>query len=106
MHLPGREARVCQATSYRYLHEALQVITDRAPELSKVPAQEWEKGWTHVCLDGYSALIETTGSSARSDTGHDLWYSGKHKTRREHSGAHRPLRVPGVDQPGPARLGP
>jgi hypothetical protein len=30
-----------------------------------------------VCLDG--TLILTTRSSAPSDNGHDLWYSGKHK---------------------------
>jgi hypothetical protein len=30
-----------------------------------------------VCLDG--TLIPSTRSSAPSETGHDVWYSGKHK---------------------------
>ena len=78
VHLLARDARVSQATAYRYLHEAVDVIADRAPELSDVLAHGLERGWAYVCLDG--TLIETTRTSARSDAGHDLWYSGRHKT--------------------------
>ena len=38
VHLLARDARVSQATAYRYLHEAVDVIADRAPELSDVLA--------------------------------------------------------------------
>jgi hypothetical protein len=77
VHLLARDAEVSQATAYRYLHEAVEVIADRAPQLSEVLAHGLEHGWAFVCLDG--TLIETTRTSARSENGHDLWYSGKHK---------------------------
>lgn len=72
----ARDAGISQATGYRYLHEAIDVIADRAPQLSDVLAQGRLAGWAFVCLDG--TLIETTRVSARSQAGHDLWYSGKH----------------------------
>ncbi len=60
VHLLGRDAGVSQATAYRYLHEALDVIADRAPELTEVLAKGLEHGWAFVCLAG--TLIETTRS--------------------------------------------
>ena len=36
-------------------------------------------GWTHVVLDG--TLIRTDRCRVKNpDTGHDLWFSGKHRT--------------------------
>lgn len=77
MHLLARDARISQATAYRYLHEAVAVIAGRAPELADVLEDGLEQGWAYVCLDG--TLIETSRSSIRSPSGYDLWYSGKHK---------------------------
>lgn len=77
VHLLARDARISLATAYRYLHEAIAVIAERAPELTDVLDRGLQQGWTYVCLDG--TLIETTRSSSRSETGHDRWYSGKHK---------------------------
>ncbi|MGB6002987.1 MAG: transposase family protein [Ornithinimicrobium sp.] len=77
VHLLARDAGISQATAYRYLHEGVEVIADRAPELTEVLAHGLAEGWEHVCLDGI--LLQTTRTSARSETGHDLWYSGKHK---------------------------
>jgi len=65
------------ATGYRYLHEAIDVIAAQAPELPDVLAAGLRQGWAFVCLDG--TLIPSTRVSAPSETGHDLWYSGKHK---------------------------
>jgi DDE superfamily endonuclease len=75
--LLARDAKVSIATAYRYLHEAIDVIAGHAPELTDVLAHGLEVGWAFVCLDG--TLIASTRSSARSDAGHDVWYSGKHK---------------------------
>jgi DDE superfamily endonuclease len=72
----ARDTGISQATGYRYLHEAIGVIADRAPELSQVLEAGKLAGWAFVALDG--TLIETTRVSARSEAGHDLWYSGKH----------------------------
>lgn len=74
--LLARDAGVSQATGYRYLHEAIDVIAAQAPDLPQVLTEGKAAGWTFVTLDG--TVIESTRSSARSDAGHDLWYSGKH----------------------------
>jgi hypothetical protein len=76
VHLLARDAKVSQATGYRYLHEALDVIAAEAPELPEVLTAGREAGWAFVALDG--TLIETSRSSTKSAAGHDLWYSGKH----------------------------
>jgi hypothetical protein len=73
----SRDGGVSIATGYRYLHEAIDVIAAHAPDLHDVLAQAVHEQWSFVCLDG--TLIPSTRSSAPSDNGHDLWYSGKHK---------------------------
>jgi hypothetical protein len=76
VHLLARDARISQATAYRYLHEAIDVIAQQAPDLTEVLAAGRAAGWAFVALDG--TLIETSRSSAQSAAGHDIWYSGKH----------------------------
>lgn len=73
----ARDAAVSIATAYRYLHEGIDVIAAHAPTLIEVLDQALEQSWEFVCLDG--TLITSVRSSARSEAGHDLWYSGKHK---------------------------
>jgi hypothetical protein len=78
VHLLARDAKISQATAYRYLHEALDVIADHTPDLHQVLAAGRQQRWSHVCLDG--TLIPTNRSNQKSaDTGYDLWYCGKHK---------------------------
>jgi hypothetical protein len=71
---------------------------DLAPDLHDVLDQGLDQGWGFVCLDG--TLISCTRSSARSEAGHDVWYSGKHK---QHGGNIQvltdPHRIPGVAWP-------
>lgn len=78
VHLLARDAKVSQATGYRYLHEAIEVIAEQAPGLPEVLQSGRQAEWAFVALDG--TLLETTRSSTKSAAGHDLWYSGKHKT--------------------------
>lgn len=73
----ARDAGVSIATAYRYLHEGIDVIADHAPDLADVLAQALREGWSFVCLDG--ALIATDRCSAKGESGHHAWYSGKHK---------------------------
>ena len=40
---PARDSKVSRATAYRYLHEALGVIADRAPDLPEVPQRLRER---------------------------------------------------------------
>jgi len=73
------EARLPISTAYRYLHEAIEVIAEQAPDLHDVLEQGRQLGWSHVSLDG--TLIEIDRVARRNKHGHHLWYSGKHKTQ-------------------------
>lgn len=64
------------STAYRYLHEGIDVLAAQAPDVHQVLARAKAEGWSHLTLDG--TLIETDRVSTKGDTGHDLWYSGKH----------------------------
>ena len=71
------DTRVSTATGYRYLHEGIDVLAAQAPDLHDVLARGKADGWTHVTVDG--TLIRTDRCHTKNpDTGHDLWYSGKH----------------------------
>jgi hypothetical protein len=73
----ARDAGVSQATGYRYLHEGIDVLAAQAPDLHEVLERGKAAGWTHVTLDG--TLIRTDRCrTTNPDTGHDLWFSGKH----------------------------
>ena len=73
----ARDAGIGISTAYRYLHQGIDVLAARAPDLHDVLARGRQEGWSHVNLDG--TLIETNRCAARNDNGHDTWYSGKHK---------------------------
>ena len=73
------EAGLSISTSYRYLHEAIDVIAQQAPDLHEVLKRATREGWSHVTLDG--TLIEIDRVDERNEDGHHLWYSGKHKTQ-------------------------
>ncbi len=74
----ARDAGVSPATGYRYLHEGIDVLAARAPNLHQVLEAGKADGWSHVTVDG--TLIETDRCRTKNpDTGHDLWFSGKHK---------------------------
>ena len=74
----ARDAGVSPATGYRYLHEGIDVLAARAPDLHSVLEQGKAAGWSHVVLDG--TLIRTDRCRTKNpDTGHDLWFSGKHR---------------------------
>lgn len=72
----ARDAGISQATAYRYLHEGIDVLAAQAPDLHEVLERAKTEGWGFVCLDG--TLIETSRCSAPSESGYDLWFSGKH----------------------------
>jgi hypothetical protein len=74
----AHDAGVSTATGYRYLHEGIDVLAAQAPKLHEVLEGGKAAGWTHVVLDG--TLIRTDRCRVKNpDTGHDLWFSGKHK---------------------------
>jgi hypothetical protein len=71
----ARDAGVSQATGYRYLHEGIDVLAARAPDLNSALEQGKAAGWSHVVLDG-TLLATDRCRTTNPDTGHDLWYSG------------------------------
>ncbi|WP_159072287.1 hypothetical protein [Streptomyces sp. CMB-StM0423] len=77
MHCLARDAGISQATGYRYLHEAIGVLAERAPNLHEVLADCRAHGMSHVILDG--TLISCDRVAGTTENGNDLWYSGKAK---------------------------
>lgn len=73
----ARDARISQATAYRYLHEALDALAKRAPTLASAVAAAKASPGKHLCLDG--VLIATDRVAARKADGRHLYYSGKHE---------------------------
>ena len=77
--LLAAEAGLPISTSYRYLHEAIDVIAEQAPDLHQVLERAKREGWSHLVLDG--TLIRIDRVNERNDDGHHRWYSGKHKAQ-------------------------
>jgi hypothetical protein len=74
----AHDARLPISTAYRYLHEGITVLAAQAPDLHDVLTRAKAEGWSHLTLDG--TLIETDRVATKNpNTGHDLWYSGKHR---------------------------
>ncbi len=70
------DAGLSIATAYRYLHEALDVIAAHAPDLADVLTRARRGALPFLCLDG--TLVPTDRVAVRAESGHHLWYSGKH----------------------------
>ena len=77
--LIGRGLGISQATSYRYLDEAIDVLAAQAPDLHQTLAHGREQGWSHVVLDGKVVDTDRLGIKTTSRKGAtiDAWYSGK-----------------------------
>jgi len=77
----ARDAGISIATSYRYLHEGIDVLAAQAPELPEILRARLAAGDTHVILDGTlipSDRVAETTVGTRGTPIH-LWYSGKHR---------------------------
>lgn len=74
--------QLSSSTTYRYLHEGIDVLAAAAPGLHGALLAARPAGHTHVHLDG--TLIRTDRSKTPGpSTGVDLWWSGK---RHHHGG--------------------
>ncbi len=77
MKVLAADSGISLATGYRYLHEGIDALAAQAPDLHEVLERGKAAGWTHVTVDG--TLIRTDRCRVKNpDTGHDLWFSGKH----------------------------
>ncbi len=77
--LIGRGLGISQATSYRYLDEAIGVLAVRALDLHAALARGHDEGWSHVVLDGKVVDTDRLRVKTLSKKGKiiDAWYSGK-----------------------------
>jgi hypothetical protein len=64
-------------TVYRYLHEGIDLLAKKAPDLHNVLEAAKSAGLSHVNLDG--VVIPTDRVRTPGPNGADLWWSGKHK---------------------------
>lgn len=72
VHRLARDAGISQATGYRYLHEAISVLAEQAPDLHTVLEYCRDRQMTHVILEG--TLIRSDCVAGLRDNGNDLWF--------------------------------
>ena len=79
--LLGTEFGVSRATAYRYVAEAIAVLSAQAPDLHTALRRVAEQGWSHVVLDGKLFTTDRLAETITSVKGEpiDAWYSGKHR---------------------------
>src|SRR5699024_8089309 len=70
VHCLARDAGISQATGYRYLHEAIDVLADQASDLHQVLRRSREQGMSHVVVDG--TLIGCDRVAGTNDKGNDV----------------------------------
>jgi hypothetical protein len=77
--LHGKAFGISQATAYRYLHEAIDVLADQAPDLHDALQRAAAQGLPHLIVDGKvfdtdRCRIKTTSVKGEQI---DAWYAGK-----------------------------
>ena len=75
VHRLAADHGLSQATAYRYLHEAIDVIAEHAPTLEDVLTDQLQAHAPFVCLDGTLIHTDRTCTPSTSGNGYDLWYS-------------------------------
>lgn len=77
--LTGKGFGISQATSYRYLDEAIAVLAACAPDLRDALRRVAAEGWSHVILDGKVVDSDRCADKTLNTHGEiiDAWYAGK-----------------------------
>jgi hypothetical protein len=90
----GKGFGISQATAYRYLAEAVEVLAERAPSLCEALERAKECGLPYLILDGKVVASDRCAEKATSRKGRqiDSWYSGK---THGHGGNIQALSAPG-----------
>src|SRR5258708_34427140 len=78
----GQGFGLSQATSYRYLHEMIDVLAAQAPDLRQALERAGADGLPHLILDGKVVETDRCREKTISAKGRviDLWYSGRSTT--------------------------
>ena len=102
----GRDHGVSRATAYRYVAEAVDVLSAQAPGLAEALERAMAEGVPYVILDGKVFESDRCSEPAVSVKGQviDVWYSGK--ARRHGSNVQAVMRPDGLPLwAGPAEPG-
>jgi len=77
--LTGRGLGISQATAYRYLAEAIDVLAAQALDLYQALQRVAGQNWSHVVLDGKVVASDRLTETKTSKKGQviDAWYAGK-----------------------------
>jgi DDE superfamily endonuclease len=75
----GKGFGISQATAYRYLDEAIEVLAARAPGLREALEKAKEQGLPYLILDGKVVAADRCKEKTISRKGREIdrWYSGK-----------------------------
>jgi hypothetical protein len=75
----GRGFGISQATAYRYLAEAIEVLAGRAPSLEAALRACRDQGLAYLILDGKVVAADRCQEKTTSKKGEEIdrWYSGK-----------------------------
>ena len=70
---------ISQATAYRYLNKAIEVLAARAPSLREALEKAKELGLPYLILDGTVVASDRCAEKTTSNKGREIdrWYSGK-----------------------------
>jgi hypothetical protein len=77
--LHGKAFGISQATAYRYLHEAIDVLASQAPDLHDALQRAASEGLPHLVIDGKIFDTDRCRLKTTSVKGQqiDAWYAGK-----------------------------
>jgi len=75
----GQGSGISQATAYRYLTEAVEVLAARAPSLFEALDKAKDQGLPYLILDGAVVASDRCAEKKTSRKGREIdrWYSGK-----------------------------
>jgi hypothetical protein len=93
----GKGFGISQATAYRYLTEAVDVLAAQAPALREALERAKEQGLTYLILDGKVVTADRSTEKTTSRQGREIdrWYSGKaHKFGGNIQGLFAPDGIP------------
>jgi DDE superfamily endonuclease len=90
----GRDHGISRATAYRYVAEAVDVLSDQAPDLADALERAMSDGVPYVILDGKVFAADRCSEPVVSVKGQliDAWYSGK---AHRHGGNVQAVTCPG-----------
>jgi hypothetical protein len=75
----GQGFAISQATAYRYVNEAIEVLAAKAPSLCQALEKAKELGLAYLMLDGTIVASDRCAEKTTSRKGREIdrWYSGK-----------------------------